>query len=292
MPEEPPVRIGLVGAGPWARMVHAPVFAAGPETELVAVWARRPEAAAELAGTHGARVAGSVEELCEHCDAVAFCVPPAVQAEIAPRVAARGRALVLEKPIAADLAGAEGVAEAVAAAGVPTAVVLSWRYATAVRDFLDAAANFEAYGGRAMFVTGSMVGGPFATPWRLQDGALMDLGPHVVDLLDAALGPIVGVLASGDTRRWVSLVLEHESGAVSEAALSGDVPGQGRSGIELFGPGGVLELDCANAVDGGTFATMRAEVAAMVRSGEPHALDVQRGLHLQRVLARARAGLG
>lgn len=37
-----PVEAGLVGAGPWARAMHARVLAAGPETRLAAVWARRP----------------------------------------------------------------------------------------------------------------------------------------------------------------------------------------------------------------------------------------------------------
>src|SRR5690606_24187086 len=41
--------VGLVGAGPWASMFHAPAIAGGPETRLAAVWARRPEAAGELA---------------------------------------------------------------------------------------------------------------------------------------------------------------------------------------------------------------------------------------------------
>lgn len=40
-----PVRVGLIGAGPWARDMHAPMLAAGPETVLTAVWARRPDAA-------------------------------------------------------------------------------------------------------------------------------------------------------------------------------------------------------------------------------------------------------
>src|SRR5205814_863822 len=35
------LHVGLAGAGPWARFVHGPVLAAGPETELTAVWARR-----------------------------------------------------------------------------------------------------------------------------------------------------------------------------------------------------------------------------------------------------------
>ncbi|HPJ19491.1 MAG TPA: gfo/Idh/MocA family oxidoreductase, partial [Actinomycetota bacterium] len=36
-----PVRVGLVGAGPWAEILHAPMLAAGPETTLAVVYARR-----------------------------------------------------------------------------------------------------------------------------------------------------------------------------------------------------------------------------------------------------------
>ncbi|GIH71083.1 hypothetical protein [Sphaerimonospora thailandensis] len=46
-----PVPVGLVGAGPWAGTVHAPMLAAGPYTRLAGVWARRPQAAVELAGS-------------------------------------------------------------------------------------------------------------------------------------------------------------------------------------------------------------------------------------------------
>ena len=41
------VAVGLVGAGGWADLVHAPTLAAGPQTRLAGVWARRPEAAGE-----------------------------------------------------------------------------------------------------------------------------------------------------------------------------------------------------------------------------------------------------
>lgn len=71
-----PVRVGLVGAGPWARTMHARMLAAGPETTLAAVWARRQEAAAEVAEPYGAPVAASFEELLDRCEAVAFAVPP------------------------------------------------------------------------------------------------------------------------------------------------------------------------------------------------------------------------
>lgn len=283
-----PVAVGLVGAGPWAWTVHAPVLAAGPETVLAGVWARRPEAAAELAARHGTVAHDRYEDLLDGCEAVAFAVPPAVQAAMATTAAHAGKALLLEKPIAADLAGAEALADAVGAAGVASMVVLSWRYADVVRRFLVDAHALAPVGGRGWFVTGGFLGGPFATPWRLESGPLLDLGPHVLDLLDAALGPIVAVRAHGDRQGWVGLLCDHESGASSEASLCATVAVEpSRGGVEVYGRGGVADVDCVAGVGLDAFATMRAELARSVRSGEPHPLDVQRGLHLQRLLGAA-----
>lgn len=297
MPEDAtpaPVAVGLVGAGPWAQFVHAPVLAAGPHTRLAGIWARRPDAAAALAAKHGdVPVFERYEALLEVCDAVAFSVPPDVQAELAPVAARAGRALLLEKPLALDVPAAERLVAAVDAAGVPTQMVLSWRYAAPVRAFLADVAGRALLGGRAHFVSGAFVDGPFATPWRRAEGPLFDLGPHILDMLDAALGPIVRVRAHGDAQRWVGLLLDHAGGVVSEASLTGwsGISGM-RSGIELHGPDGAFELDGATAVTAEAFGTMAAELAVMVRSGVPHALDVHRGLHLQRLLAAALADMG
>ena len=285
--------VGLVGAGPWAQFVHAPVLAAGPETRLAGVWARRPEAAEQLAARHGTTATGRLEELFDRCDAVAFAVPPAVQADLAPAAARAGKALLLEKPLADNLPAAERLADAVAEAGVPSMLVLSWRYADTVRAFIDRARAFDAAGGRATFVSGALLGGgPFATPWRLEKGALLDVGPHVLDLLDAALGPITSVRGAGDSLRWVALVLEHQGGPVSTASLCVTAPLEPhRAGVELYGPGGVLEIDCVAAVGPDAFATLRRELAETVAAGGGHPLDAQRGLHLQRLLAAAEAEL-
>ena len=93
-----PLRVGVAGAGPWARMFHAPAFAAHPRTELTAVWARRMSAAEELAGPCGATAHDTFDRFLEDVDAVAFAVPPDVQAALAARAARAGRALLLEKP--------------------------------------------------------------------------------------------------------------------------------------------------------------------------------------------------
>ena len=142
-----PVRVGLVGAGPWARAVHARVLAAGPETRLTSVWARRAEAARETAAPYGAAVAASFEELLGSCEAVAFSVPPAVQAELAVRAAEAGKALLLEKPLALDLPSARRLVDAVDGSGVVSQLVLSNRYHPATRRFLEAGAGPRRLGG-------------------------------------------------------------------------------------------------------------------------------------------------
>jgi predicted dehydrogenase len=282
---EQPIAVGVVGAGPWAAMVHAPTFAAGPETTLAGVWARRPDAAERLASRHAAPAVADLDELFAHCDAVAFAVPPDVQAALAARAARAGVAVVLEKPIAGDLAAAVELAAAVDDAGVASLVVLSWRYAADVRHFLDAAAGIEVSGGSGRFLSGGALAGPFATPWRLERGPLLDLGPHVVDLLDAAIGQVTAVHAFGDRHGWVDLVLEHRSGASSSATLCATTPvDPARAGVELYGPAGVLEVDCTAAVDASAFATLRRELVEAVARGGGHPLDVHRGLHLQRLL--------
>jgi predicted dehydrogenase len=286
------IEVGLVGAGPWARLVHAPVLAAGPETRLAGVWARRPAAASDLAAAHGARAFERYEEMIDACEVVAFAVPPAVQAELAIVAARRGRSLLLEKPIADDLTGAERLAAAVADAGVVSQLVLSWRYAAAVRAFLAEADRVGALGGRAAFITGGHVEGLFATPWRVARGALLDLGPHVIDLLDAALGKVVGVRAHGSSTGWSGLLLEHASGAVSEASLCGTASVEHDvAGAAVFGAAGSADVDCAAAVGPDAFATLRRELARAVTSGDGHPLDVHHGLHLQRVIAAAESEL-
>src|SRR5829696_437475 len=111
-------RVGLVGAGPWAGMFHAPMLAGASRLELAAVWARRPEAAAALADRFDSEAAGSFDELLRRCDAVAFAVPPDVQAALAVPAAEAGRHLLLEKPVATTVERARSVRDAVERSGV------------------------------------------------------------------------------------------------------------------------------------------------------------------------------
>ncbi|WP_225993734.1 Gfo/Idh/MocA family protein [Actinomadura rudentiformis] len=287
-----PVSVGLVGAGPWAGMVHAPALDAGPDTRLAGIWARRPEASSELAAKYGVPAFTRIEELFDSCEAVAFSVPPDVQADYAGKAARAGKAVLLEKPLAMDLEGARRVAGAIGEAGVASQMVFTIRYSEAARSYLREVRELEPFGGHGSFVSTVLSGGPFATPWRLERGALLDLGPHIVDLLDASLGRVTGVRAHGDPLRWIGLLLEHEGGAVSEASVSmGSVVEPPPARVDVYGRRGNAQLDWSH-VSQDTFTTMVAEFAATVRNGGGHPLDAQHGLRIQEVLAEAEAQLG
>ncbi|GAA3445480.1 Gfo/Idh/MocA family protein [Planomonospora venezuelensis] len=282
------ISVGLVGAGPWAEKVHAPALAAGPHTRLAGVWARRPEAAARL----GAPVFERIEALFDSCEAVVFSVPPDVQAELGVMAAKAGKALLLEKPLAADLDGARRLSDAIGEAGVASQMCLTWRYSAAVRAFLARVSAIEPFGGHAASISGAMLGGDFASPWRLERGAVLDVGPHMIDMLDAALGTVTGVRAHGNPTGWVGLLLEHETGAVSEASLCLSAPGETPpSHVDVYGRLGRESVD-RNALGPDVFTTMIAEFAGTVRNGGGHPLDALHGLRLQEIIAAAEAQLG
>jgi predicted dehydrogenase len=220
---------------------------------------------------------------------VAFAVPTAVQAELAPKAAEAGRALLLEKPLAADLDGARRLAAAVRTARVASQMVLIMRYSAPVRSFLAEAAELGPIGAQATWISGAQLATSPSSPWRRERGALLDVGPHVIDLLQAALGPIGGLRASGEAAGLTGLLLEHGASAVSTAALCLRVPGMpARVRFDVFGERGTATLE-GPSVPPGTWATLLGEFAAAVREGGGHPLDAEHGLRLQEVITRAEA---
>jgi predicted dehydrogenase len=296
-----PLRVGLAGAGPWAGMVHGPLWAAGPETTLTGVWSRTAASARHLAAELKVPAFDSYEELVEESDALAIAVAPMAQPALAVTAAAAGRAVLLEKPLALDVSGAERIVEAVAAAGVGSGLMLPYRYVAGVRSFLAAAEGWPALAGRACFLSGAFLGGPFAaSPWRQDLGCLLDVGPHILDLVEAALGPVTAVHSTGDPQRSVLVALEHEAGAVSQVSVSCRAAiDPSRTEVELWGaePPGWLAVDARAGLGPESFASLRTAFVSAARRGGPAMLDgrplgAERGLELQRLVHRAERAVG
>lgn len=286
------VRIGLVGSGPWARETHAPSLAAHPGVDFVGGWARDPAAAAELFP----RAFDSPEALFRSVDAVAFAVPPDVQAPLAAAAARAGKHLILDKPIALDVEGATALADAVAEAGVRTIVAFTRRFAPETRDYLARAAELRPVAAQAQWLSGAALGGRFAaSAWRQEQGALYDVGPHILDLLDACAGPIAGVEAArydAGSDTW-SAQLAHEGGASSSVSLSlrtPVIPTVMR--VASHSAEGLAVLESRETPSTECFRVLLDEFLASIADGADHPLDVQRGLRLQRVIAQIRAAAG
>ena len=285
-----PLAIGLIGAGPWARMFTGPLLAAGPQTRVTGIWSRTAAHATELGETLHAPAFTDLDALFAVCDAVAIAVTPDAQPALAIRAARAGKTLLLEKPLGADLAAAQSVVDAVEETGVGTLVMLTYRFDPALPAFLAEAARIEPTGGRACFISGAFLAGPFAHGWRLERGAVLDIGPHVLDMIEAGMGEIVEVRAAGDPLGWVSTICTHESGATSNVSMCSSVATEGRTEVEVYSALGSAFYD-ARAVDHrARVDRIRTDLVA-VAGGAPHPANAARALHLQHLIADIEAQL-
>ncbi|MER7752526.1 Gfo/Idh/MocA family oxidoreductase [Kitasatospora sp. NPDC097643] len=291
------MRIGLLGTGPWAERVHAPVLAEHPGLEFAGVWGRRPEAATALGAAHGVPGYAELDRLLAEVDAVSIALPPAVQAGLALRAAEAGRHLLLDKPVALTVPDARAVAEAVRAHKVASVVFFTVRFGGDQLPWIEQqAARGGWFTGRSdwlgsVFAPGST--SPYAaSPWRLEKGALWDVGPHALSVLLPVLGDATRVTAVAGPLDTVHLVLRHAGGASSTLALSLTAPaGAGGTGMELRGEHGVVQLP--ERSEGPVAALHRAldALLASAATGEPHPCGADFGLRVVEILAGAEHSL-
>ena len=197
------MRFGVLGTGFWAKEVHAASLAAHPTAELVGVWgrdlakAKAVGAEFDVAGLRRPRRAAGRgrrrrDRRCR----------PTCRSPLAERAAAAGKHLLLEKPIALDVAGADRLVDRGARRRRRLGRVLHLPVPARDVDLAGAGGPDDA-GRRARLVAG-LLGrtSPFdASPWRNEHGALWDIGPHALSLLVPALGPVVSVQAGAGLRR-------------------------------------------------------------------------------------------
>jgi len=222
------LRFGVLGTGYWAQEAHATALAAHPGTELVGVWGRDPARTEAFAARFGIRGHDDLDRLLAEVDAVAIAVPPDVQAELAVVAAAAGRHLLLDKPLALSVDGADRVAAAAAEHRVATLVFFTLRFLPEVAAWMDratATGDWQGGGGAWMGSVFTEPDSPFAdSPWRRRKGALWDLGPHMLALALPVFGPVESVTAATMPPEAVNLILYHQGGVRSTLTLSQSVP--------------------------------------------------------------------
>jgi predicted dehydrogenase len=274
------MRFGLVGTGFWAATVHAAGIAAHPDTELTGVWGRDKTKAATLAEQYGAQPFAEVGELIDTVEAVAFAVPPAVQAELAVPAAHAGRSLLLEKPLALSVAAAERIVQEVRA---PTVVFFTRRYDPGVSAWFGSEIEGHGWDGGSVLMLASIFepGNPFGeSPWRRERGALWDIGPHALALLVPTLGPVERVEATSGRDDEVHLALRHATGAASSVTVSLTAR-QELTQILFWGSEGVARMPDGVDVSAAYACALDALLAGDGR------FDAKLGLDVVRVLAAA-----
>lgn len=286
------MKVGVIGTGHWARNTHAPAAAAAGGVELVGVWGRSAGSARALAEQHGAKGYDDVDELIADVDALTFAVPPDVQVPIALKAARAGKHLLLEKPIALTVEDADELVAAVDEAGVSTLVFLTNRFTPGIADWIEESSTGQWDGSVSTWI-GSALSNPDspynASEWRRTSGALWDVGPHALSMILPILGPVTGVEAVGGVRDLVSLVLAHESGALSSLTLTiSTTVGAEIWDFRLWGPSGRSDRPSGRVPAEETLARALTELAGLAERGETHhPVDVRLGRDIVALLAEA-----
>lgn len=95
------VKVSVLGVGSLGKehaRIYAELAAAG-QVEFVGVFDTAPETAQRVAGKHGVRVFGAVEEAASASDAVSIVTPTTTHFDLAQPLLRQGRHVLLEKPM-------------------------------------------------------------------------------------------------------------------------------------------------------------------------------------------------
>ncbi len=183
------LRIGLVGCGRIAQLVHLPLLLRLPDVELTALAesdpARREEAArrAPRAAVHP-----SHEKLLADpsVEAVLICLPNALHAAAAIDALDTGKHVYLEKPLATDVGEARAVRDVWRRSGLVGMVGFNYRFNPlhqSVRRHLERKTIGDIVGARSIFSSVARVLPEWKQNRRTGGGVLLDFASHHVDLV-------------------------------------------------------------------------------------------------------------
>lgn len=194
------IRWGILGCGNVTEVKSGPALQQAEGSALVAVMRRDAAKAADYARRHGVpRWYDDADALIAdpEVDAVYIATPPDRHRDYTCRVAAAGKPVYVEKPMARTATECEEMVHACRQAGVPLFVAY-YRRRLPIHMKVEALLGDGAVGW-VRFASVRLVGahGPQETvPWRVvpqiagKGGYFHDLASHQLDLLDYLLGPV------------------------------------------------------------------------------------------------------
>jgi predicted dehydrogenase len=196
------VRFGLIGCGRVAPR-HAQSLIQLPETQLVSVADIREDRARRFSAEYGAQAYTDYHDMLARpdIDAVTVCVPSGLHAQVAIDVVQAGKHVLVEKPIALNLADADRMIATAREAGLRLGVVLQNRYNSPVqqvRTLIDQGRLGKLYLG-SVCVRWYRPQSYYEDGWHgtlsMDGGALMNQSIHHLDALQWFMGPVASVYA-------------------------------------------------------------------------------------------------
>lgn len=251
------LRVGVIGLGYFGER-HARIYSALPNADLIAVCDRDAQRAAAVSQRVGASALTDHKSLlaCDDIDAISICLPDRLHTSVAVDAAEAGKAILLEKPLAHDLAHARQIAAAVEATGVRMMVGHILRFDPRYVQVYEAAD--PSLLGKPLHIRAKR-NGIRATARRLGDAAsiLHYMGVHDVDAMQwVARSRILRVYAQkiemlgNGNEDALYAVVNFENGAIglidySWAWPDGLMNGY-RAALEIVGTKSAAYLDCTD----------------------------------------------
>jgi predicted dehydrogenase len=190
------VRVGMLGLGSIAQVVHVPILGQLAGVTLAVVGDADEVKARTIGGRIGSRVVHTDEEVygADDVDAIVICTPNYLHEEQAIAALEAGKHVLVEKPLALTPEAAERVIAAARASGRTLMVAMNNRYrpdTRALKPFADGGELGDIFLTRGAWLNQKMRTGRPTWRHRLATaggGALMDLGVQTLDLCLWTLG--------------------------------------------------------------------------------------------------------
>lgn len=271
------LRWGVIGSGGIARRRTIPEgIARAANACLTAVYDIDAEVNRQVAEQYSARACGSVEELLDaDVDAVYIATPVDCHRGQTLQAAQAGKHVLCEKPLGLSVSEAEEMVEACRRAGVQLGVGLMMRFHAQHRAALEWARSGRL--GTLVFGRGQLSCWypPIPGAWR-QDpsrgggGSLIDMGSHVVDLLEMFFGPASAVACfvrnavhDYPSEDSATVMLRFASGALGTVDAFYCIPDRSSANVlEIYGSRG--SILARNTIGQGE----RGEMSALLEESE------------------------
>jgi myo-inositol 2-dehydrogenase / D-chiro-inositol 1-dehydrogenase len=259
-----PLRVGVLGTGRIGSMHAELVARQAPGASLAMIYDVDASVAATVASRLGVPAAGDAQELIssESVDAVAICTSTDTHVELIEAVAAAGKPIFCEKPIAQELAEVDRALAQVARAGVLFMVGFNRRYDPAHRSVRDAVASGAVGDVHVLRITSRDPEPPPLAYVRVSGGIFRDMTIHDFDMARYVTSSAVAeVTAHGAVRvdpafgeagdvDTAVVVLRHENEAMTVIDNSRRAVYGFDQRVEAFGSHGVAASETAPAHTG------------------------------------------